>query len=296
MAMKRRQHDLKIGLIVLFCTCVAIGATALSGAISAAGAATRMRVTGKAATTNFALPPEGSRYVSLGSSLASGFGIQAQLDCGRSSNNYARIVARKLRLTLSDVSCANATIPDVLDKYEYGDIQPQIHAVAPSTRLITVGLGGNDINYNAFAVKCGLFSMCSHPTDTASLEAALPGRLNKMLAALKAAAPSAEIVVVTYPLEFGATDCAALAMPTAAFAILQKMGSVLEWDLVNAAHRAHVRLADPYSSPPVHTACGPGAHWTAGLNPTNSFPYHPTELGHQVMAKMILAALHKAVS
>jgi lysophospholipase L1-like esterase len=44
-----------------------------------------------------------------------------------------------------------------------------------------------------------------------------------------------------------------------------------------------------------HTACAaPSQQWTAGNQVTDGFAFHPTALGHQVMAKMILKALKKA--
>jgi lysophospholipase L1-like esterase len=294
--MKRTLHDVKLFFLVLGCAWMTIGAAGLSGTASSAGAATRAHARGESATANAVSIPPGSQYVSIGSSLASGVGIPQQLGCGQSSRNYAHVVAATLRLNLDDVSCDGATIPDVLNTTQNGDLPPQIDAVTPDTRLITVGLGGNDIGYNFYAENCGQFGMCTPPTDTAALEAAFPELLDTMLADLKAAAPSAVIVVVTYPLEFPSTDCAALDMPALGFGILQQMGAVLESDLVAAAQRANVLLADPYSAPPIHTACGrKGQRWTFGLLQTkNGYPYHPTAHGHKAMATMILAALKKA--
>jgi hypothetical protein len=54
----------------------------------------------------------GDRYVALGSSIASGYGIANQSTfCGRSDRDYGHLVAAKLGLNLTDVSCGAAAIP-----------------------------------------------------------------------------------------------------------------------------------------------------------------------------------------
>src|SRR5262249_32278040 len=81
---------------LLVCTCVGIGA-ALPASTTVAAAS---------APTKGTKLHEGDRYVSLGSSLASGFGISNQSTaCGRSDRSYAFIVAKKYGLDLVDVSC-----------------------------------------------------------------------------------------------------------------------------------------------------------------------------------------------
>jgi lysophospholipase L1-like esterase len=290
--MKRRWRGLKRVLVTLsLCSIwVAIGAVGASAGTSAgAGAATPT-----AKPTNAATLAPGDRYVSIGSSIASGDGIPVQTggDCDRSSNDYAQILTETLQLNLQDVSCTAAVIPDVLNKMLDGNL-PQIAFVTKKTKLITVGIGGNDIEYNMFADECGLVGQCTPPDNLAALEAALPNRLNKMLAALKAKAPQATIVLVTYPQEFPAENCAALGIPDSALADLQQIETVLENDLVAAAQSAHVLLADPYAAGMGdHTGCADASmQWTSPLAAVNSFPYHPTALGHEVMAGEILNAL-----
>jgi hypothetical protein len=53
----------------------------------------------------------GDRYVALGSSIASGYGIANQSTfCGRSDRDYGQLVAAKLGLNLTDVSCGAAVM------------------------------------------------------------------------------------------------------------------------------------------------------------------------------------------
>jgi lysophospholipase L1-like esterase len=235
----------------------------------------------------------GDVYVSLGSSLASGFGIANQsTPCGRSDKSYGPLVAAKYKLQLVDVSCGAAVVPNVLDRPQ-GDNPPQLEAVPADAKLITVGLGGNDIGYNGTALACGdPATVCTAPATLAADEAALPGKLDTMLAAIKAKAPKATIVLVTYPREFPKTNCPALSMTDEELAILQQMGATVEKDLVASAKKAGVRLADPYVQKGDHTACAPeSTRWTAGKEVTDGFAYHPTALGHQKMAALISKAL-----
>jgi lysophospholipase L1-like esterase len=237
----------------------------------------------------------GDRYVALGSSIASGYGIANQSTaCGRSDRDYGQLVAARLGLSLTDVSCGGAVIPNVLDRAQ-GAAPPQIDAVTSDTKLITISIGGNDINLNATALACGdPATVCQAPATLEADESSLQGKLVDMLAQLKAKAPSATIVLVTYPREFPDQNCAALSLTDGELAMLRGMGQKLETASVAAAEQAGVILVDPYAQAGDHTACAPVAQrWTAGYDvaPGQGFAYHPTALGHEEMATLIEQAL-----
>src|ERR1700742_623982 len=90
-------------------------------------------------------------YVALGSSFASGSGITTRVPgssypCGRSVDNYAHQLARKEHLSLVDMTCNGATSENILHHGQF--FQPkQIDAVGPTTKLVTVTIGGNDVDY-----------------------------------------------------------------------------------------------------------------------------------------------------
>jgi lysophospholipase L1-like esterase len=280
---------MKRAALLLVCASLAISALGWVGnPTERASASTPSSSPRKKATLG-----QGDRYVSLGSSLASGFGIANQsTSCGRSDRSYGPLVAAKYGLQLVDVSCGAAVVPNVLDRPQ-GANPPQIDSVTSGTKLITIGLGGNDIGYNGTALQCGdPTTVCTAPPTLAADSAALPGKLDTMLAAIKAKAPNATIVLVTYPREFPKTNCAALSVTDGELALLRGMGATVEKALVNAAHKAHVLLVDPYAARGDHTACAPeSARWTAGYTVTDGFAFHPTALGHQAMAKMIIKEL-----
>lgn len=224
--------------------------------------------------------------------MASGFGIKTQLHCGRSDKAYGPLVAAELGLELDDVSCGGATIPNVFETPQ--GVEPlQIEAVTADTKLITIGLGGNDIGYNGTALGCmDPATVCTAPANLEADSAALPGKVEAMISALRKKAPDATIVLVTYPREFPEQNCPALSVTDEEFSLLQRMGETVQDALTSAARKTGVLLADPYVAPGDHTGCAePSQQWAAGSKVTDGFPYHPTALGHRVMAGLILDAL-----
>ncbi len=124
----------------------------------------------------------GTDYVAMGSSFAAGPGIpplqssDGASACGRSAVNYPSIVAREIGADLTDVSCSGATTAHVL-RDPQGARPPQIQAVTPDTRLVTITIGGNDVNYlgsiNAYSCQAGGGSGC--PTvDRDAIERTFP--------------------------------------------------------------------------------------------------------------------------
>jgi len=91
----------------------------------------------------------GARYVALGSSFAAGPGIPDRVPgsprgAGRSTGNYAHLVARRLGLDLVDVTYSGATTEEFVASVKR---PAQAAAVTGSTRLVTVTGGGNDVGF-----------------------------------------------------------------------------------------------------------------------------------------------------
>lgn len=240
----------------------------------------------------------GGLYVSLGSSIASGYGISVQsTSCGRSSRDYGQLVAQHFKLHLVDASCGAAVIANVLDTPQ-GSNPPQLTFVTPATKLVTIAVGGNDIVYNGTAVECDNPTTCAAPTNLPALVATMRTNLKAMIGKIKAAAPSATIVFVTYPREVPAgVNCAALGFTNAGAATVRSMGQMLENAFVQVVKPLGVIFVDPYAVPGDHTVCGPPSQrWTQGSKyvfGVTGFAHHPTALGHKAMAQMIIKALGK---
>lgn len=95
--------------------------------------------------------PAGSRYVAMGSSFAAGPGLPPRVPgsprrAGRSTGNYAHLVARELGLDLHDVTFSGATTSDLLGPSAAGQAA-QLDAVTPETSLVTITAGGNDVGF-----------------------------------------------------------------------------------------------------------------------------------------------------
>jgi lysophospholipase L1-like esterase len=175
----------------------------------------------------------GLRYVALGDSYASGYGIGpasagSAPGCGQSAADYPRIVAQALHLRITDVTCAGATTANVISTPEStasGAVAPQSDALGPATRLVTITIGGNDLGFASIVSTCAAltangpimvdpsFSSChdvyvTHGVN--SLRARIdgpvlfgspgePSGIAATFAKIRAAAPHARVFVVGYP-------------------------------------------------------------------------------------------------
>ncbi|MGY1747692.1 SGNH/GDSL hydrolase family protein [Modestobacter sp. SYSU DS0511] len=150
-----------------------------------------------------------TRYVALGSSFAAGPGIEPILHpgCGRSGRNYAHLVAERLGYDLADVTSGGATVEDVLTRPQAllagGTVPPQVDAVGPDADLVTVTVGGNDVEYLLTLLRCSFQAdpegaplparaFFGTPVDPAAVDAALdelPQRLAGLVGEVRRRAP-----------------------------------------------------------------------------------------------------------
>ena len=89
--------------------------------------------------------------MAMGSSFAAGPGVGRRVAgspraAGRSSDNYAHLVARRFGLALDDVTYSGATTQDILVATASGR-PAQVDAVTGPTKLVTITCGGNDVGY-----------------------------------------------------------------------------------------------------------------------------------------------------
>jgi lysophospholipase L1-like esterase len=174
-----------------------------------------------------------------------------------------------------------------------GEFPPQIEVLSPDTRLITVTIGGNDIGLNANAVICSNpDTVCGVPEGLDDDIAGLRPQLTAMIDTIRGLAPEATVVLVTYPREFPDDNCPELSLADEELTMLRSMGEQLQAAFVDVAAETGVVLVDPYAEPGDHTGCAPASdRWVAGATADDGFAFHPTALGHRVMADMISAAL-----
>jgi lysophospholipase L1-like esterase len=105
------------------------------------------------------------RYVSLGDSYTSGPLIPRQIGspvgCMRSSHNYPSLVAAAIGASsYKDISCQGADTTNMTgsEQVPLGANLPEFSALTAATSLVTVQVGGNDINFISIVINCTTLS------------------------------------------------------------------------------------------------------------------------------------------
>lgn len=246
------------------------------------------------------------RYVAIGSSMASGPGIEPRVPgsprpAGRSTLNYPHLVAERMGYDLVDVTYSGATTANVLAERQH-DSPAQVEALDGSEALVTVTIGGNDVGYVPSLFVAGLPKVLRRlalffdgPPDAIE-DCALVEVAESLKAVgheVRRRAPRARVLFTDYltllpppgtparPLaesdvEAGRRIGAALEQLTAAAA------EVTGCEVVRAgeASRAH----HPWSADPWTTR--PGLPW-----PRRPMPLHPNATGMRAVADLVVEKL-----
>jgi lysophospholipase L1-like esterase len=243
-------------------------------------------------------------YVALGDSSAAAPGVPDTIDsrCLRSNHNYPSIVARKLHVaSFKDVSCNGARTDDLY--------AGQLRAVTRGTDLVTLSIGGNDVDFTRIVTKCtalGTFQPNGSPCrisygrsgadELSGRLAAAEPKVVKVLRTIHQRAPHARVFLVGYlrlvpadrqgcrPREmFGNGD----------LTYLGAFEDALNSMLARAARRGHAVFVDNHPAGLRHDFCAArNARWSEALFPTNpALPFHPNARGERAMARQVLAAI-----
>lgn len=183
------------------------------------------------ATPALAAPPASTSvsYAALGDSYAAGFGGGTPINpCAQSANAYPERLDGWAHVKLVDFgACSGATTSDV--------IADQVPALLDSgVRLVTLTVGGDDLGFVTLVQSCVDFqsTTCQDAIGTAEgllMNGTITLRVATTIAAIRAYAPSARIVVTGYPLLFQ--------LPSAKYGALAVQGDQLIAGL-NAAIQA----------------------------------------------------------
>jgi lysophospholipase L1-like esterase len=254
--------------------------------------------------TGHLAPPPGSRYVAMGSSFAAGPGVGEPAEtpktrCDRSADNYARLLARALRLTLTDVSCGGATTTHVLGGWD--ELPAQIDAVTADTRLVTVTIGGNDVGYVGRLIAASCKARGNAPLGgpggrpcfvlapaTEQAWAELDRNLRRIVAEVRRRAPGARLVFVDYlTLLPERGRCAATPLSDEDAEALRAVAERLAALTADAAQQGGADILRASSLSRGHDPCA-AAPWTTGFPSADqswSFPpYHPNAAGMRAVA------------
>jgi lysophospholipase L1-like esterase len=255
-------------------------------------------------------------YVALGSSFASGPGIEPIIDarCGRSGSNYAHLVAERLGYDLIDVTSGGAAVDDLLTRPQAlmsgGTVPPQIEAVVPDADLVTVTVGGNDIEYLLTLLRCShqadpdgtpveARAFFGTPFDPGAVEpglAALPAKLAGLVAAVRRRAPSARVVLVDYLTvvpEDG--DTSGLPLSDAHRRFCADVARRLAAATAEAARATGADLVEASAASADHHA-GSAEPWVTGWEfgdvlAGGVVPYHPNAAGMRAVAELLVDRL-----
>jgi lysophospholipase L1-like esterase len=311
------------GMALLVAACSATPQAASAGA-GTPTAGTHKAAADPAATPTAAHVLRGS-YVALGDSYTAGLGIPEQTGatagCGQSTSSYPYLVARSLRLRLTDMSCSSATIQDMAAAQPTGEgANPaQLSALSAGTALVTLSIGGNDIGMVEIVTKCteldlipalipGLRSSSRTPCEDYYTSGgadqigqriqAVTGNLADALTRIKERAPHARVYVVGYPdLLPGAGGCGdALGITAGDLAFLNQEEVRLNGVLEQVARAAGDGYVDTYTPSEGHDACAaPGSRWLEPLLPSApAAPLHPNALGERGMADAVVETVQSA--
>lgn len=249
-----------------------------------------------------------AQYVALGSSFAAGPGLpprerRSPLLCAQSARNYPHQIAHDLGLTLIDRSCSGATTEHVLRGGQYFQ-PPQIDAIGPHTRLVTVTIGGNDAHYlgNLAAETCP-----SQPMHVRLIASCMVWPEERMYAGLARAqanlrliagvvhqrAPRARLVYVGYFRLFPARgSCARLGISAASADRYRALAAALDRVTRDVATAVGARFVDLGALGQGHDICS-GDPWLNGAHPegTGGAPFHPNAAGMTAAARAVEAGL-----
>lgn len=256
----------------------------------------------------------GKEYVALGDSYTAGpnIGGQAAMSgrkvCGQSDQNYPHLLAQRLGLKLTDVSCGGAQTSSMTghQQREGVDVPPQLDALGTSTRLVTLSVGGNDgYVFGNLTGRCLSEGMqdpegapCTHRIgDVAavlqSYRTALSGRLLAVVKEIQVRAPNAEVLVVGYPQLVPEHGTCRTLLPLAVgdYPLLRKVIDTIDEAMRSTAEKADVTYVDVASAVAGHDICSSDP-WIAGIRPgPQAAPFHPLAEEQQAVATQVEEAL-----
>ncbi len=128
----------------------------------------------------------GIRYVALGDSYASGYGITPVQDarCGRGATNYPSVLRAVAQpQSYQNVACSGATTRSIWNAE--GGEPKQISALKKDTSLVTVTIGGNDIGFTELVTTCATLGL-RQPTGDPCRQTYKEGTADKILTRLDA--------------------------------------------------------------------------------------------------------------
>ena len=257
-------------------------------------------------------PPQS--YVALGDSYTAGPLIPLQentpLGCLRSDHNYPHLVAAALAVpTFRDPSCSGAETEDMTSPQGVnpGPNPPQFDSLDRDTKLVTLGIGGNDIGFSEIIEKCFASTPTGHPCQdhyvvnghdelAERIDSTAP-KVAAVLQGIHQRSPKARVFVVPYLAilpESGPGCWPQLPIAPEDVPYLRGIEEKLNAMLAQQAAANRAGFVDAYTASIGHDACQlPGFRWVEPVIPASpAAPVHPNLFGIQGYAAVVQTAIN----
>nr|WP_237448174.1 SGNH/GDSL hydrolase family protein [Nocardioides flavescens] len=236
-------------------------------------------------------------------------------ECGRSDATYSHLVAAQLEIrSFRDVACSGATTDDFFSE-QHADTPPQLDGLRRSTRLVTMTIGGNDLNVFSGLITACVIASTAERNLTGSISGApcktqfgsdfrdkvrdfTQPNLVRALKAVHKRAPKATVAILGYPQILPAQGVASCysSMPISLGDVpyLNRTQRTLNRVVERAARRTGSVFVDTTALSAGHDVCQPvGTRWIEPLIGAQSTPVHPNVAGHQALAAKLLKRLDR---
>jgi lysophospholipase L1-like esterase len=251
-------------------------------------------------------------YVSLGDSFTAGPLIPTQIPpygCLKSDHNYPHLAAPSLQQpAFRDPSCSGAETDDMTQAQGVtpGPNPPQFDALDADTRIVSIGIGGNDIGFTEIAENCSSLTPTGHPCQdhyvvngrdeiSARIAETAP-KVAAVLQGIHARSPNASVYVVNYlPIlpDQGPGCWPQVPVTNEDVPYLRAKQKELNQMLADQAAASSATLVDAYTAGIGHDACQiPLIRWVEPVAPASpAAPLHPNLFGMQATADALVAAV-----
>ncbi|HWM39407.1 MAG TPA: SGNH/GDSL hydrolase family protein [Streptomyces sp.] len=225
------------------------------------------------------------KYVALGDSYTVAVGTNTYDNpddaCRRGPTSYTRLwAAAHPNVGFVEAACSGATAADVENT--------QVGQLTADTSLVTLQVGGNDVGFVDVLKNCILTAddadcLAGVEAAKAAATSTLSPQLSKTYAAVRAAAPSAKVIVVGYPRLYTiGGDCGILGLSDKERTALNSAADTLAEIMSARSQEAGFTFLDARPVFDPHTICSGGSEWVTSLEWEKlNESYHPNVEGHR---------------
>ncbi len=252
-------------------------------------------------------PSNGEQYVALGDSYTAAPLVPStdtSDGCLRSDGNYPHLVAAELGYELTDVSCVGATTTSMIgvQQTRSGAQPAQLDALGRGTDLVTLGIGGNDVElFGTLFQDCLPLaaddpdgSPCTDtlrggPDDLLPAVRRVDGLVEAIVTGIRQRAPQARIVVVDYPQLLPARgSCEAAPLAAGDYAYVREVNTALSQAVMAGARASDADVIDVLGMSRGHDVCSDDP-WVNGVqtDPERALAFHPFAVEQEAVADAV---------